>query len=246
MSTLVIWGENDHQKRAKSLASAYFTTAKNIRDKPIKIPGLDKLVFWGHGEINKFCSLEAPDFVKLVGKWKSLNPSLETVEMLTCNARHRQRGSDSYTEQVVTELSRKSNKKADKVNFRALPIAVTKSGKTCDWSILKWHGASQTWAYVAAVDVKGRVITADSLMHSAVYALEDFKTPRGTNPCFRTAFGAYQQFDPQTMPIPVANKYKWDEKKTQEYKETLINVKNNAFITVGTIGLLRWMLVDIK
>ena len=246
MTAIVMWGESDHQTRAKSLATAYATTAKSITDRPTKVAGLDKLVFWGHGETSKFCGLSAPDFVKLVGEWKKKNSSLTTVEMLTCNARHRQRGSDSYTEQVVTQLSRKTNKRADKVNFRALPIATTRSGKTCDWSILKWHGATATWAYVAATDVTGDVIRADSLMHDAVVALEDFKTPRGTNGCYRTAFGAYHRFDPKTMEIPIAKKYKWDDAKTQEYKKKLINIRDNASITAGTLGLLRWMLVDIK
>ncbi len=246
MTTIVVWGEDDHDKRAKSLATAYATTAQSIKDGASKVAGLDKLVFWGHGEISKFCGLRAPDFVKLVGEWKAANDGLTTVEMLTCNARHRQRGSDSYTEQVVTELSRKRNRTADKVNFRALPVATTKSGKTCDWSILKWHDASATWAYVGAIDVSGDVITADSLMHAAVAALEDFKTPRGTNPCYRTSYAAYYRFDPRNMAIPVAKKYKWDDKKTQDYKAKLINVRENASVIAGTLGLLRWMLVDIK
>jgi hypothetical protein len=246
MSTIVIWGESDHETRAKSLATAYATTARSVGEGASKVAGLDKLVFWGHGEISKFCGLRAPEFVKLVGQWKSANDGLTTVEMLTCNARHRQRGSDSYTEQVVNELSRKKNKKADKVKFRALPVATTNSGKTCDWSILKWHGASATWAYVAATDVAGDVLTADSLMHAAVAALEDFKTPRGTNPCYRTAFAAYHRFDPRTMEIGVAKKYKWDAQKTSDYTKKLISVKDNTSVTAGTLGLLRWMLVDIK
>ena len=104
MTTIVLWGESDHETRAKSLATAYATTARSVNDGASKVAGLDKLVLWGHGEISKFCGLRAPDFVKLVGDWKAANDGLTTVEMLTCNARHRQRGSDSCTEQVVTEL----------------------------------------------------------------------------------------------------------------------------------------------
>lgn len=246
MTTRVIWGEADHEKRAKELATAYATTAHSIHDKPVKINGLDKLVFWGHGDKSKFCELTAPDFVKLVASWKSANSSLTTVEMLTCNARHRQRGSDSYTEQVVNELSRKQNKKADKVKFRALPVATTADGKTCDWSILKWHPGTATWAYVAATDVPGAVLRADSLMHAGVRALEDFKTPRGTNACYRTAYAQWHKFDPNSMTTPLAKKYNWDKKKTDERQAELKAVKKGTYIIAGTLGLLRWMLVDIK
>ncbi len=246
MAAIVVWGEDDHATRAKSLATAYMTTARSVKDGATEVAGLEKLVFWGHGDTSKFCGLKSPDFVKLVGEWKAANEGLKTVEMLTCNARHRQRNSDSYTEQVVTELSRRRNRNANKINFRALPVASTKSGKTCNWSILKWHGESATWAYVAATDVAGKLGQADSLMHAAVIALEDFKTPRGPHPCFRTAYAAYYRFDPRTMPIAVADKYKWDDERTRDYKAKLINVKENASINAGTLGLLRWMLVDIK
>lgn len=246
MTTRIIWGEMDHEKRARELATAYATTAHSASDTPVKVSGLQKLIFWGHGDTHKFCDLRAPDFVRLVSEWKAKNDTLSTVEMLTCNARHRQRGSDSFTEQVVTELSRKQNKKANKVNFRALPVATTKSGKTCDWSILKWHPGSSTWAYVAAADVPGNIGRADSLMHAAVSALEDFKTPRGTNGCYRTAFAAFHRFDPRSTPAPVAKKYNWSSEKAEAYQQKLIEVKENASVMAGTIGLLRWMLVDIR
>ena len=245
MSTLVIWGESDHEVRAKSLATAYATTARSVKDAPTTIAGLDKLVFWGHGETTKFCTLRAPDFVTLVSAWRKKNPSLTTVEMLTCNARHRQTGTDSYTDQVVTALSRKSGKTARKVNFRALPVATTKSGKTCDWSILKWHPGTATWAYVAAPGIES-VNHEDGLMFDAVKVLEDFMPPRGTFAGYRRAFGAYHAFTRMTTAHPYATKRKWDEGKVAEYNKKLIQVKNDTSIMAGTLGLLRWLLVDVK
>ncbi|MCY2962617.1 MAG: hypothetical protein NT069_03025, partial [Planctomycetota bacterium] len=126
MSTFVIWGESDHEVRAKSLATAFATTAASVDDKAKTIAGLDRLVFWGHGDTHKFCTKTADEFVTYVGEWRKKNPGLATVEMLTCNARHRQTGAASYTDQVVTELSRKPKNSANKVTFRALPVAVTK------------------------------------------------------------------------------------------------------------------------
>lgn len=245
MSTFVIWGEDDHEVRAKSLAAAYSTTAASVKTKPKKIAGLDKLVFWGHGDTGKFCTLKAADFVALVGEWRKLNSGLTTVEMLTCNARHKQTNTDSYTDQVVTALSRKQAKNADKVKFRALPVAVTKSGKTCDWSILKWHPRSATWAYVAAPS-RPSLNHEDNDMHDAVVMLENFMVPRGTNEGYRLAFAAFTAFKAMTLTSAYAVKKNFDQTKVDEFNRKLKEVKDDAFIFAGTIGLLRWLLVDIK
>jgi len=153
VGALVIWGEDDHQTRANALATTYATTAQAVSVKPKKIADLETLVFWGHGDPSAFCGLSSNDFVDLVTSWKKANSKLTTVEMLTCNARHKQGGhTDSYTEQVVTKLSRKLNE----VRFKALPVATTVGGNTCQFSILKWHPASSTWAYIGAtgIDIK--------------------------------------------------------------------------------------------
>ena len=245
MSTFVIWGEDDHEVRAKSMAAAYSTTAASVKDKPKTIAGLDKLVFWGHGDTSKFCSLKPVDFVALEGEWRKKNPGLTTVEMLTCNARHKQTNTDSYTDQVVMALSRKPAKAADKVKFRALPVASTHSGKTCDWSILKWHPRSATWAYVAA-PTRAVQNHEDNDMHDAVVMLENFMLPRGTVEGYRLAFAAFSAFKGMTLTNPYAIKRKFDQVKVDEFNRKLKEVKEDAFIMAGTIGLLRWLLVDIK
>ena len=245
MSTFVIWGEDDHEVRAKSMAAAYGTTAASIKAKPKAIAGLDKLVFWGHGDTSRFCTLKAADFVLLVGEWRKINPGLTTVEMLTCNARHKQTSTDSYTDQVVTALSRRQARAADKVKFRALPVASTKSGKTCDWSILKWHPRSATWAYVAA-PTRPVLNHEDNNMHDAVVMLENFMLPRGTEEGYRRAFAVFSEFKGMTLTHPFATKRKFDKAKVDEFNKKLAETKNDAYIIAGTIGLLRWLLVDIK
>ncbi|GAP36941.1 hypothetical protein ABXN37_17525 [Piscinibacter sakaiensis] len=245
MSTYVIWGEDDHQVRAKALATAYSTTAGSVKDKPKTIGGLDRLVFWGHGDVHRFCTLTADEFVAYVGEWRKKNPGLATVEMLTCNARHRQTGHSSYTDQVVTALSRKPKNQADKVKFRALPVATTASNKTCDWSILKWHPGSATWAYVAA-PTKAVENHEDNHMHEAVAMLENFMLPRGTGIGYRQAYAGFSASKGITLQSPFAVKYKYDQKKVDTFNDTLKRVQKDAYIIAGTIGLLRWMLVDIN
>jgi len=245
MSTFCIWGEDDHKTRAQKLAPMYETTAASVKDKPKTIAGLDRLVFWGHGDTSHFCTLTPDQFVAYVQEWRKKNPGLQTVEMLTCNARHRQTNTDSYTDRVVTLLSRKQYKTADKVKFRALPVCVTKNGRTCDYSILKWHPASATWAYVAAPST-GVQNREDKEMHDAVVMLENFMVPRGTAVGYRLAFAAYSACQAITSASPIAVKYHYDDTKIAEFNTKLLSVKNDAYIIAGTLSLLRWMLVDLK
>ena len=143
MATLVIWGEDDHKVRAEALATSYNTTAQKVTVKPRKVADLETLVFWGHGTSTEFCELDSDKFVALIAAWKKLNSKLKTIEMLTCNIRHKQGNkTDSYTEQVVKKLTNKQ----DHMNFRALPVLTTDNAVVCEFSILKYHAASATWA----------------------------------------------------------------------------------------------------
>ncbi|MBX6363713.1 MAG: hypothetical protein IRZ00_07590 [Gemmatimonadetes bacterium] len=237
MGTLVIWGEDDHQNRAQALATTYAAPAQNVKTKPKKISGLTTLVFWGHGDPSAFCGLNSDAFVDLVTTWKKLNSGLETVEMLTCNARHRQGGhTDSFTEQVVTKLSRKLNE----VRFRALPIATTPTGNTCQFSILKWHPASGTWAYIGATGAD------DKTMWAAATKLEDFMPPRGTHVGYVRALAAMQAFRAMTTSNPYAVKRGFDQAACDKYTREMDDVKKESYIIAGTIGMLRWALTDIK
>ena len=244
MSALVIWGENDHEKRGRALATTYSTTAQKIDVKPTKIGNLTSLVFWGHGDPQAFCSLSSADFVKLIATWKKLNPTLSVVEMLTCNARHKQFGyPDSYTEQVVKLLTKKHRG----IKFKALPVAVGPSGKTADYSILKWHPGSATWAYIGApIDTSGSTSSYDKPMHSADFKLSDFMPPRGQNEGYVRALSAMKTFQGMTVGHPYAVKRKWDQDRVDQYNTELAAVKNDSYIIAGTLGMLRWCLKEIN
>ncbi len=237
MATLVVWGEDDHQTRAKALASTYSCTAQVVTAKPQKVKDLDTLVFWGHGTATGFCGLEPHEFVDVVTAWKKKNSNLQTVEMLTCNARHRQGvHPDSYTEKVVTLLTRKLNE----VRFRALPVATTTAGTTCQFSILKWQSASSTWAYVAGTGA------TDNYMWAAVKKLEDFIPPRGQLIGYVQAHAALQAFRGMTANNPSAVKRKYDQAAITKYNTELADVKKESYIIAGTLSMLRWALTDIK
>lgn len=241
MGALVIWGEEDHKTRAKALATTYNTTAQSVDQKPKKVKGLDTLVFWGHGDTSKFCGKTSGEFVDLIGAWLKSNPELRTVETLTCNARHRQGGhTDSYTEQVVTELGRKNvAKKQGKITFRALPVATAPNG-ICQFSILKWHPASATWAYVAAIGVD------DKRMWAASTKLEDFMPPRGAHVGYARAFVAMNGFQGMTTGHPYATKRNWKQGDVDTYNADLKAVRKDSWIIAGNVGMLRWCLADIR
>ncbi|MCY2964092.1 MAG: hypothetical protein NT069_10685, partial [Planctomycetota bacterium] len=113
------------------------------------------------------------------------------------------------------------------------------------WSILKWHPGSATWAYVAA-PTKASINHEDGYMHDAVVMLENFKTPRGSVEGYRLAFAAYSALTAMTLAHPYAVKYRFDQAKVNEFNTKFTEVKNDAYIIAGTIGMLRWMLVDIN
>jgi hypothetical protein len=244
MPALVIWGEDDHKIRGEKLATTYNTTAQCVKVKPAKNGDLTSLVFWGHGDPQAFCGLSSTDFVALITGWKKLNPGLRTVEMLTCNARHKQYGyPDSYTQQVVNNLTKKH---AD-IKFKALPVAVSPSGKTAHFSILKWHGASATWAYIGAPgEFQGPTSGFDKNMFAADVKLGDFMPPRGTHEGYARALAALRAFTAMTLHHPLAIKRNYKQADVDKYNAELKTVKEDSYIIAGNIGLLRWCLAEIN
>jgi hypothetical protein len=244
MVALVIWGGDDHKVRAQALATTYATTAQNVTVKPKKVSTLETLVFWGHGDPKHFCHLTPDEFVALVTSWKKLNSGLESVEILTCNSRHKNGAfTDSYTEQVVKKLTTKHSA----IQFRALPIATTKKGVTCEWSILKWHDASATWAYVGApTNTLGSSSQTDSIMHDAVKLLEDFMPPRGQHIGYARAIAAMEGFAGLTTTNLYATKRKWGQAEVDKYNKAAKETRENTFIMAGTLSGLRWWLTDIR
>lgn len=244
MGALVIWGEDDHKVRGEKLATTYATTAQKVSVKPKKVADLTSLVFWGHGDPHAFCGLASTDFVELIAAWKKVNSGLKTVEMLTCNARHKQFGyPDSYTEQVVNKLGKKHRD----IKFKALPIAVSPSGKTADFSILKWHPSSATWAYIGAPgNFDGATSAMDKAMHGADKILGDFMPPRGEHVGYARALAALQAFRAMTLTHPYAVKRKFTQAQVDEYNVELNKVKQDAYIIAGNIGVLRWCLTEIN
>ena len=56
--------ENDHMARGQALATALGAQSSDVTTPPRTIPGLDTLVFWGHGDLLKLCK-KTPAEIKM-------------------------------------------------------------------------------------------------------------------------------------------------------------------------------------
>lgn len=247
MAIVVLWAERDHKNRAELLAQTYVAQAIDISGgaDPVTIPGLDTLVFWGHGDTRRFCGLDEDEFLAVVTAWKKKNKNVNAVEMISCNLRHRQGTyTDSYTMKVVAKLK----KKHAGITFKALPVAVSGMGVGCENSILKWQPSSQTWAYV------GTPGKEDKYMWAVCRKLEEQMPPvglhdgyvRALNELVNTDYLITHKFGLSAGPPPVGAPPKGTVLFENCTRNHMLSVANNSHVSTGGIGALRAALVDIK
>jgi hypothetical protein len=139
-------GHGSHGPRAQALAS--FTSNSSCADvtsAPRTAAGLDTLAFWGHGDQYRLCGKTPQELFALIKEWKRLNPGLNTIELITCNARHTASG-DSFANSLKAQFGILSGTSGMVV--KALPVTVT--GKMNAWSILHAETVHNSWCYVTA------------------------------------------------------------------------------------------------
>ena len=82
---------------------------------------------------------------EVIKAWKALNAGLNTVEIITCNARHASAG-DPFAKKLKSGIGFRSSLKG--LTIKALPTTVT--GKNNAWSILLAETIHRSWVYVTA------------------------------------------------------------------------------------------------
>lgn len=169
-------GHGSHGPRAQALSNA--TPGSRVGDiattKAVAIQGLDTLAFWGHGDSSRLCGKTAKELHDVIKDWKQLNDGLNTVEIITCNARHCTSG-DPYATQLKATIGFRSSLKG--LTIKALPTTVT--GKNNAWSILLAETNFKSWVYITAPGAN------DSLLMQAK-TLIDFETsPTGGSVSYR-------------------------------------------------------------
>jgi hypothetical protein len=159
----ILYGDEGHRARCAALAGATPGSSVVKASGPAfdkKVLRIDTLTFWGHGDSSHFCDMSAVDFVAKVKEWVKWNPTIKTVEIITCNSRHGTTLSKklddgtvehswvkSYTDQVKPGLKRLG------LTVKALPMGMGSGGANL-WSILKFSATTNTWLYITAGGAK--------------------------------------------------------------------------------------------
>ncbi len=136
----------DHLERGAALASEIGAQHGLISITPVS-NNLHTLIFWGHGDSYNLCKKTASEIKDIVSEWKKKNPTLHTVEILTCNARHAKAGLVPFANELKSKLnSFFGNTK--KITLKALPTNV--NGKHGAHSVLLADAGTRSWCYVTA------------------------------------------------------------------------------------------------
>lgn len=145
---MILWGK-EHQERAEALASAYHEQASAIKDLPRGDEGIgalacaDKtLTVWGHGGSTDFSEMMDVEFGLLIRNWKKANPSLDTVEIVTCDARHNADPLSGYATRVM-KFVQETN---EDIHIRALPVGIHKDDKSILWA----NAGTSSFCYITA------------------------------------------------------------------------------------------------
>ena len=142
----ILYGHK-HDQRAMNLAGALGNARHDdINRAPTKVPGLDTLLFWGHGDAWKLCEQTPDQMAAIITKWKAKNSGLKTIEIVTCNARHSTAGMEPFAQALKAKLRAGFMSATRNVKVKGLPITVTGSANA--FSVLLADPGTNTWAYV--------------------------------------------------------------------------------------------------
>lgn len=162
--------EGGHGPRAQALSNV--TPGSRCGDidltNPSILPGLDTLTFWGHGDQFKLCGKTPREIHEVIKAWKQVNPGIDTVEIITCNARHCTTG-DPFAKQLKDGIGMFSSLHGLKI--KALPTSV--GGKSYAWSILLAETNHNSWCYITAPGAN------DSLLMQMTSMISFDQGPRG-------------------------------------------------------------------
>lgn len=168
--------DNDHQVRATNLAHALNETAAAITslNGGHNIPAsTDRtLTIWGHGGPDSFADLTPAALRTIIAAWKTRNPQLTAVELITCDSRHVQDDQDSYVDKVMPLLI--ANNKV-LVTVKTLP----RGGSKATWSRL-WadNSVGSDGYYFVAADTEATMLQGGQVFLDA-FAQVPATTPVG-------------------------------------------------------------------
>lgn len=164
---MILWG-HEHQQRATNLAHAVKENAADIAPlvaAPATIPvsADTTLTIWGHGGPDIFAELTAQALGTFIRAWKTRNPTLNTVELVTCDARHSDdpNNRDSFTDKLLPLLI--ANLKL-LVKVMTLPRGLSSTTRSELWAA---EAAGYTGYYFITANNDAALASAVSIFDSA-------------------------------------------------------------------------------
>jgi hypothetical protein len=145
---MILWG-HEHQERAQSFATTYHESSAALSGlsrgshgiEPITC-GDSTLSIWGHGGPERFAEMLDVECGLLINNWKSRNPGLKTVELITCDAQHHLIPLAGFARRV---LAFTTDKQAN-IEIKAMPF-----GRHADDRSILWASAgTSTFCYITA------------------------------------------------------------------------------------------------
>jgi len=170
---MILWG-HEHQQRATNLAHAVkenFADIAPLVAGPATIPKSadTTLTIWGHGGPDSFAELTAPALATFIRAWKTKNPTLNTVELVTCDARHSDdpNNRDSFTDKLLPLLIANSKVLVKVMTLRRGLSSTTRS------ELWATELAGSTGYYFITADNDAALASALSIFKSAWDAVPD-------------------------------------------------------------------------
>ncbi len=146
---MILYG-NDHKDRAEALAVVLHEESKAVASLARSSDGIVPIVsgdailtVWGHsGDATKFAEMLDVEFGVLIQAWKKKNPSLKSVELITCDAQHNMVPLAGYAKRVAKFVEEKYKD----IAIKALPVGQHPD----DQSILWANAGTRTYCYITA------------------------------------------------------------------------------------------------
>src|SRR5690348_9820009 len=160
-STTVILYQQDHKERAEALAKALGLGSAfclPVTDRAREVKGLTTLTVWGHGDQETFCDLDASRFKDLIQAWIEKNPKMKTVEIFTCDARHKS------TDNKFDPYSRRVDSYARIAGLVVTIKALPGGNATHNCSVLAANAGTATFCYITAKDQQTLNSTLNALL----------------------------------------------------------------------------------
>ncbi|WP_345980906.1 hypothetical protein [Sulfurimonas sp. HSL3-2] len=146
---MILYG-NEHKDRVEALATVLHEESRAVAslarssDGIVPVESADAiLTVWGHsGDATKFSEMLDVEFGVLIQAWKKKNPSLKSVELITCDAQHNTVPLAGYAKRVAKFVEEKYKD----ITIKALPVGQNPDDRSILWA----NAGTRTFCYITS------------------------------------------------------------------------------------------------